>query len=291
MTGDPREAGGPPELGPLGDLDYVLRTYAIDRVIIAPSARDNDETLDTIRLVKALGVKVSVLPRLFEVVGSAVEFDDLDGIPLLGLRRQGLPFSSRILKRMTDVIGASVILFFLAPALALIAIAIKLDSRGPVLFRQNRVGRHGRCFRLLKFRTMCEDAEQRAEELRRYSKDPDWLHLDEDPRLTRMGRLLRPLSLDELPQLWNVLRGEMSLVGPRPLIVEEDQQVAGWHRRRLHLMPGMTGPWQVLSSATVRVPLQDMVTIDYLYVTNWSLWLDIKILARTIAHVLLRRGV
>src|SRR3954469_13099345 len=146
MTGDPREPGGPPELGPLADLDFILRTHRIDRVIIAPNARDNDETLDTIRLVKALGVKVSVLPRLFEVVGSSVEFDDCDGITLLGVRRYGLSKSSFLVKRSFDVVGASAGLALVAPLFLMIAAAIKLTSRGPVFFRQQRIGRAGEQF-------------------------------------------------------------------------------------------------------------------------------------------------
>src|SRR4051812_15144188 len=146
MTGDPRDAGPVAELGPIGDLDYILRAERIDRVIIAPNARDNDETLDAIRLVKALGVKVSVLPRLFEVVGSSVEFDDVDGVTLLGVRRYGLTKSSRLLKRAFDLASAITGLIVLAPLFAVVAVAIKLDSRGTVFFRQQRIGRAGRQF-------------------------------------------------------------------------------------------------------------------------------------------------
>ena len=279
----------PDVLGTLDELGIVLAEHEIDRVLIAPSTTDPELILHTIRMIKSMGVKVSVLPRLFEVVGSAVEFDDLDGIPLLGLRRQGLPFSSRILKRMTDVIGASVILFFLAPALALIAIAIKLDSPGPVLFRQRRIGRHGEGFRIFKFRTMYDGADaMKAQLMSRNEGAEGFFKMAEDPRVTRVGRLLRRTYLDELPQLLNVIKGEMSIVGPRPLVLEDDQRINGWHRQRLDIPPGMTGHWQVLGSS--RIPLHEMVAIDYLYVVNWSLWADFKYLLRTVPYVLGARG-
>src|SRR5262249_34425334 len=176
----------------------------------------------------------------------------------------------------------------LSPLLALIALAIRLSSRGPILFRQRRVGHEGKLFEVLKFRSMVHDAEERKAELAGRNEAEGLFKIDADPRVTRVGRQLRRTSLDELPQLFNVLRGEMSLVGPRPLIVEEDRQIEGFYRRRLHLTPGMTGPWQVLGSA--RIPLHEMVSIDYLYVANWSLWGDVKILLRTVPSVLLRRG-
>jgi exopolysaccharide biosynthesis polyprenyl glycosylphosphotransferase len=290
MTGDPRELGGPPELGPLGDLDYLLRVHMIDRVIIAPTGRDNDETLDTIRLVKAMGVKVSVLPRLFEVVGSSVEFDDCDGITLLGVRRYGLTKSSVFLKRTFDLVCAGIGVAVLAPLLVLIAVAIKLTSRGPVFFRQQRIGLAGELFAMFKFRTMYDGADRDKDALRALNEAKGLFKIADDPRVTRVGRVLRRCNLDELPQLINVLRGEMSLVGPRPLIAEEDSRIEGLNRRRLDVPPGMTGVWQVLGSSR-RVPLEEMVKVDYIYGANWSLWLDIKILLRTVPLILLRRGV
>jgi lipopolysaccharide/colanic/teichoic acid biosynthesis glycosyltransferase len=232
---------------------------------------------------------VSLLPRVLDVVGTAVVFDELDGTTVLGVRRFGLTRSSLLVKRAFDLAVAVPALVLLSPLMALIALAVRLDSGGPVFFRQVRVGRDGRPFRIWKFRTMVADAEQRKDELRRLDPGGDGLFkLRRDPRTTRVGRLLRQTSLDELPQLLNVLRGEMSIVGPRPLVVDEDAQIKGWDRRRLHLTPGMTGNWQIAGSG--RVPLQEMVKIDYLYVAGWSLWLDLKILLRTIPHVLARRG-
>jgi exopolysaccharide biosynthesis polyprenyl glycosylphosphotransferase len=278
----------PRPLGPLDDLDYVLRSNAIERVVIAPSARTMDAQLDTIRLVKSLGVKVSVVPRLFEVIGSAMEFDDVDGITVLGLRRYGLPRTSWYVKRTFDVTLATLGLVLLTPLLAAIAIAIRVTSPGPILFRQPRVGRKGARFEMLKFRTMYEGADDEKAKLLELSEVDGMFKLRDDPRVTPVGRMLRRTSLDELPQLFNVIRGEMSLVGPRPLIEEEDRKIAGWHHRRREGTPGMTGVWQVLGSA--RVPLDDMVKMDYLYRANWSLWLDMKILLRTFAHVCGRRG-
>jgi exopolysaccharide biosynthesis polyprenyl glycosylphosphotransferase len=283
---DDREKPAP--LGPFDDLDYVLRANGVERVIIAPSELTSDEQLDTIRLVKGLGVKVSVLPRLFEVVGSSMEFDDVDGITLLGLRRYGLSKTSWYVKRAFDLVGSTAGLLFTAPLLLATALAIRLSSPGPALFRQPRVGRRGERFEMLKFRTMYDGADELKAELLDQSQVDGMFKIVDDPRVTPVGRLLRRTSLDELPQLINVLRGEMSLVGPRPLVEEEDRLIAGWHHRRREGTPGMTGVWQVLGSA--RVPLDDMVKMDYLYRANWSLWLDLKILLRTFVHVLRRRG-
>jgi lipopolysaccharide/colanic/teichoic acid biosynthesis glycosyltransferase len=176
----------------------------------------------------------------------------------------------------------------LSPLLVAIAVAVRVTSPGPVLFRQPRVGRRGARFEMFKFRTMYDGADEDKTKLRELSEVDGMFKLLDDPRATPVGRVLRRTSLDELPQLFNVLRGEMSLVGPRPLIEEEDRKIAGWHHRRREGTPGMTGVWQVLGSA--RVPLDDMVKMDYLYRANWSLWVDLKILLRTFAHVCGRRG-
>jgi len=231
---------------------------------------------------------VSVLPRLFEVVGSSVDFDDVEGTVLLGVHQYGLSRSSEALKRAVDVIGASVLIVALLPLLAMIALAIKLTSPGPALFRQRRIGMRDGQFEIVKFRTMVVDAEQRKAALRDFNEADGLFKIAEDPRITRVGRLLRKTSLDELPQLLNVLKGEMSLVGPRPLVADEDRRVEGRHRRRLQVRPGMTGVWQVFGSS--RIPLSEMVKMDYLYGANWSLWLDVKILLRTVPFVLSRRG-
>jgi exopolysaccharide biosynthesis polyprenyl glycosylphosphotransferase len=285
---EPRRERSDEVLGILPELDYVLRRHGIDRVVICPHDERSSEMLDTVRLVKALGAKVSVFPRLFEVIGSSVEIDELGGLTLLGLRQSKLTKSSMILKRGFDVSAAAAGLFVLAPLLGAIALAIKITSPGPVFFRQRRVGRGGGAFDMLKFRTMYDGADGHKKHLVHRNEANGFFKIADDPRVTPIGRWLRRTSLDELPQLINVLRGEMSLVGPRPLIGEEDAQIEGWFRRRLDVTPGMTGAWQVLGSS--RIPLSDMITIDYLYRTNWSLWLDVKILLRTVPHVLNRRG-
>jgi exopolysaccharide biosynthesis polyprenyl glycosylphosphotransferase len=276
----------------LKEIRDLAQTLDVHRAIIAPgwgAGADAGETLNLVRTLKAVDVRVSVLPRMLEVVGSAVEFDDLHGVTLLGVRRFDLTRSSAALKRAFDVLGASLGLLAIAPLLIAVAILIKLDTRGPVFFSQLRVGRHGRRFQMIKFRTMVPDADAMKESLRDRNEAKEGLFkIALDPRVTRMGRFLRITALDELPQLFNIVKGEMSLVGPRPLIVEEDERIEGWHRRRLELMPGMTGPWQILGPA--RVPLKEMVALDYLYVANWSLWTDVKILLRTVPHVFGRRG-
>jgi exopolysaccharide biosynthesis polyprenyl glycosylphosphotransferase len=276
------DGGGAEALATLVERDDV------HRMVIAPGVGDQVEVLDLVRAAKALGLKVSLLPRMFEVVGSSVVFDDVEGVTLLGVRRFGLTRSSWVCKRALDLSGTAIGLVLLAPVIPVIALAIKLDSRGPVLFRQQRVGRGGCVFDMVKFRTMVDGADRRKAMLRERNEAEGLFKIADDPRITRVGRLLRRTSLDELPQLWNVLRGEMSLVGPRPLVIEDDRQVEGWYRRRLDLPPGMTGRWQVLGSA--RIPLREMVKLDYLYAANWSLWTDVKILLRTLAFVAGRRG-
>ena len=278
-----RRLSAPPELGTLEMLGLVLMEHDVHRVIIVPETPETDQTLHAIRVVKSLGVKVSVLPRMFEVVGSSVDFDDVDGVMLLSLHRSRLTRSSGMVKRGMDVVGALVASVALAPLLVAIAVGIKLTSPGPVLFRQKRVGRDGIEFALLKFRSMRDGADAEKEQLLPLNETLGLFKLSNDPRVTRIGRFLRRTSLDELPQLWNVLRGEMSLVGPRPLVPEEDLRIQGWKRGRLAVKPGMTGVWQILGST--RVPMEDMVKIDYLYGANWSLWTDIKILLRTAAYV------
>ena len=273
--------------GHFGLLALVLEND-IDRVILAPTAADNRQTLELIRVAKAVGARVSLLPRMFEVVGSSVDFEDIDGVTILGLRRFGLSTSARSVKRAFDVLVAFMALVALAPVVAVVALAVRLDSPGPIFFRQLRVGRGGLRFCMLKFRTMDADAEQRKAALADRNETIGFFKITDDPRITRVGRILRKTSLDEIPQFFNVLRGEMSIVGPRPLILDEDERIVGLDRSRLHLTPGMTGPWQVLGSS--RIPLSEMVSLDYVYVTNWSLWLDVKLLLRTFPHVLARRG-
>jgi exopolysaccharide biosynthesis polyprenyl glycosylphosphotransferase len=265
-----------------------VRDLRVHRIIVAPTAAGTDDVVELIRLANAVGVRVSVLPQILEVIGSSVAFDEVEGLAMLGVPRFGLCRSSRALKRAFDIVATTVGLVLLGPVLLGIALAIRLDSKGSIFFRQVRVGRHGRPFLIVKFRSMVRDAEARKEELRSLNVAGSGLFkVRDDPRVTRVGRFLRSSSLDELPQLFNVLRGEMSLVGPRPLVTDEDAQVVGLDRSRLRLKPGISGPWQLLGS---RVALAEMVGLDYLYASDWSLWLDMKILLRTVRHVLRRRN-
>ena len=275
--------------GATAQLHRLIEDLDAHRVIIEPAQESSQHVLDFVREAKVTGVPVSLLPRILDVVGAAIEIDDVDGQTLLGVRHFGLSRSSALLKRSFDIVGAAAGLILLAPVFAVIAIAIKLDSRGPVFFRQPRVGRAGELFKIWKFRTMVSGADEQKGPLRVHNEAGAGLFkIANDPRLTRVGRVLRGPSLDELPQLLNVLRGEMSLVGPRPLVCDEDEQILGLDRRRLQLTPGMTGHWQILGSS--RVPLAEMVKLDYLYVAGWSLWSDVKILLRTAVLVCARRG-
>jgi exopolysaccharide biosynthesis polyprenyl glycosylphosphotransferase len=265
----------------------LVAELQVHRIIIAPTTTDAGGVVELIRIAKAAGARVSVLPRMLEVVGSAVEFEDVDGMTMLGVRRFGLARSSKWLKRAFDLVATAIGLLVAGPIIAVIAIAVRLDTKGPVFFRQVRVGRDGKHFRIFKFRSMVVGADAEKDRLRALNEVGDGMFkITADPRVTRVGGFLRRTSLDELPQLFNVILGDMSLVGPRPLVTDEDAQVLGLDRSRLHLTPGMTGPWQVLGA---RVPMQEMVGIDYLYVASWSLWLDLKLLLRTGRHVF-RRG-
>ena len=269
-------------------LDQAIEIFDADRIVLCEPDLEEHELLALIHRCRELSLKVSVLPQLFSALGPSVEVDDVEGVTVLGINPPVLARSSRFLKRSFDFTASAVILTLSAPVLALIAFAIKLDSRGPVFFKQQRIGKGGKPFCLFKFRTMVVGAEAQTEELFGDSEDANWLKLDHDPRVTRVGRLLRHASLDELPQFWNILKGEMSLVGPRPLIESEDCQIAGWGRSRLELTPGLTGLWQVLGRTNI--PFEEMVKLDYMYVTNWSLWADVRLLLRTFPTVITRRG-
>jgi len=283
------DAGGEEDVAAEAELLHrVVDEMRVHRVIIEPSEPHPQATLDFVREAKGTGARVSLLPRILEVVGSSIEVDDVHGLTLLGVRRFGLSRSSLLLKRAFDVVGAGLVLVLLSPLLVVLAALIRLDSRGPAIYRQTRVGRAGRPFTMWKLRTMVDGADSLKTSLRALNEADGLFKIADDPRVTRVGRWLRRYSLDELPQLINVLRGEMSLVGPRPLVGDDDEQITGLDRRRLYLTPGMTGSWQILGSA--RVPLPEMIKLDYLYVTGWSLWSDVKILLRTVPYVLARRG-
>lgn len=273
-------------LGDPGRLPAVIRLFDVERVIIAFSNESHEETLDLLRSLKDLDVQIDIVPRFFEIVGPGVGIHTVEGVPLVGLPPLRLSRSSLLLKRTTDLAIAASALAVLSPLFALVALAIKLDTRGPVFFRQVRMGSGDCTFRIFKFRSMVADAEALKADVAHLNKhlarggDARMFKIPDDPRLTRVGKLLRRFSLDELPQLLNVALGQMSLVGARPLILDEDKFVEEWARRRLDLKPGITGLWQVMGRDDI--PFAEMTRLDYLYITNWSLWNDLKLMFRTL---------
>ncbi len=269
--------------------DAVARLNA-ERVVLTSQSTSHEEMLELARSVRQPHLQISIIPRYHELFTANAQLEDLAGAPLVTLPGTQLKRSSWVVKRGFDILVSGGMLLLLSPLLAALAIAVKVDSPGPAIYRQARRGRNGSTFMILKFRTMYVDAERRREEL---------LHLNEvdgplfkikgrDPRVTRLGGVLRRWSLDELPQLWNVLRGDMSLVGPRPFVVYEADRITGWGLRRLDTTPGITGPWQVLGRNDLS--FEEMVKLDYLYATNWSLWWDLRILYQTVLVVLKRKG-
>ena len=274
-----------------------LQAFAVrlntHRIIIAPEAQVlDDQTADLISFARAAGLRVSVLAGVMGTFGGGGAVDQFGGYTILGVPHFGLSRSSAAIKRAFDLLCAAVALVVFAPLLLALAIWIKLDTPGPVLFRQLRIGRDGRGFRIWKLRTMVDGADAMKSDLLDLNEaGAGMFKIIADPRVTRSGLWLRRTRFDELPQLINVLRGEMSLVGPRPLVAEEDERIVGRDRRRLHLMPGITGPWQILGSHSHLLPIGEMAKLDYMYVAGWSLWEDMFILLRTIGLVAASRGI
>jgi exopolysaccharide biosynthesis polyprenyl glycosylphosphotransferase len=280
-----------PWLGRFTDLSKIIEMQNIDRVIIAFSRVSHEELLEAIRASRDASVAVDVVPRLFEFLDGVRSLDQIGGLPLLSIGVPALASTSIAAKRLLDVVGSLGLIFLFTPVMIATAIAIKLESPGPIFFRQPRAGRGNKSFNLIKFRSMYIDAEQRKQELDGLNEANDGVmfKIREDPRVTRVGRFIRRFSIDELPQLFNVLKGEMSLVGPRPLIFPETAALEEhWHLRRLELRPGITGPWQVYGRS--QSPFQEMVRFDYQYVAGWSLARDIEILFATLPAVFSGRG-
>ena len=281
-------------IGSATELPQLIEQYGIDRVIVAFSNEGHEETLELVRTLAAGSVCIDVVPRLFPLMGQSIGIHSIEGLPLVALPRGRMPRSSMLIKRVFDVSLSSLGIVLLAPLFGLIALKIKLDSPGPVFFRQPRMGADDEPFEILKFRTMATDAEDRKHELAGFNKharethDPRMFKIPDDPRVTPFGRFLRRYSLDELPQLINVLRGQMSLVGPRPLILDEDRHVTTWRRRRLRVKPGMTGLWQVLGRDDLS--FEEMVELDYRYVAGWSLLGDLSLLLRTLPAITRERA-
>ncbi|HEX5584564.1 sugar transferase, partial [Gaiella sp.] len=294
LDDDPLPVDGdePARLGGIDDLERTVRANEVKRVILAFSRTPAEEQVDLCRRCFELGVQVDIVPRLFEVIGAHHRLHSLDGLPLLGLRSQRLSRTARFAKRALDLVVAALGLVMLVPFLAYCAWRIKRESPGPVFFRQERMGVGGRRFRIFKFRTMFVDADARKREVAHLNKhlgaDPRMFKIPDDPRITPFGRALRHWSLDEIPQLINVLRGEMSLVGPRPLPLRDHAMLSDWHRARYNVLPGMTGLWQI--SGRSGLEFDDLVRLDFTYIENWSIWSDVTIIARTIPAVLTGRG-
>ena len=275
-----------PRFSSLAAASRLAHALAIERVIVAIPRAERERVVHLIRELRELDVQIDVVPFFFDALSPSMDIHSVEGLPLLGLRPARLSRSSILFKRAMDLMLSTLGLLVLAPLFCLIAIAIKLDSSGPVFFRQVRMGYKDKTFRIFKFRTMQVGADARRAELRHLSqhagkgRDAFMLKIPGDPRVTRFGQFLRRHSLDELPQLLNALKGEMSLVGPRPLPLDEDALVTEWARHRLDLKPGITGPWQVLGRH--EIPFEEMVELDYRYVTNWSLGHDLKLTLQTI---------
>jgi exopolysaccharide biosynthesis polyprenyl glycosylphosphotransferase len=284
------EPAGLPLTADLDGVEDLVASGQVDHVIVRLDAGylPQDRAVELMRACHREGIRFGCFPGARGLLPPGIEVNNLEGMGVLTSHPPVLSRSSKLAKRALDLVLGGLALALLAPLLAVVALAVALDSKGGVLFRQVRVGRDGRRFELFKFRTMVPGADRMDDELMKRSVDPDWLVLDEDPRVTRLGRLLRRNSIDELPQLWNVLKGDMSLVGPRPLSERDDGAVRGWRRHRLDLPPGITGYWQVLGRNDI--PFQEMLEVDYAYVTSWSLWHDLKLLVRTVPVVLRRRG-
>jgi exopolysaccharide biosynthesis polyprenyl glycosylphosphotransferase len=226
---------------------------------------------------------------MFQLTLSRVEVDEMAGVPLIGIRRTSISGGNLVLKRVIDFTVALLGLVLLFPVMGLVALAIKLESQGPIIFSQLRVGKGGRRFWIYKFRSMVDDAEAQKEQLLSLNEaDGPLFKIKDDPRRTRLGKWLRKWSLDELPQLYNILRGDMSLVGPRPPIPTEVAQYKEWHKRRLEVSPGLTGLWQV--SGRSGLTFDEMALLDIYYIENWSLGLDAKILIQTVPKVLFGHG-
>lgn len=276
-------------VGGARELEQMLASGCCERVIVSRADFGADDVVEMIDHCRRYSVKIGVIPGTSDAFGPSLELDEVEGMTVLGVNPPVLGRTSHAVKRGFDLLITVPALLVLSPIMALIALAIALDSPGSVLFRQRRIGKGGRRFEVLKFRTMDADAESHRDVLMEKSLDPNWLHLEHDPRVTRFGGFLRRSSLDELPQLINVLRGQMSLVGPRPLPEEEDAMVGGRARGRLDLTPGVTGLWQVLGRTSI--PFEEMVKLDYIYVANWTIWMDLRLLLRTLPAILRQRGV
>jgi exopolysaccharide biosynthesis polyprenyl glycosylphosphotransferase len=285
----PRPANGLRSLGDLSQLPEVLGQERIEEVVIADPDFPQDLALDLVDRCHRRGITVHVAPSTMEILLDRAEFVPGESVPLFTLRPpvfEGVAFA---VKRSFDLIVSGLLLLLLSPVLLAIAVAVRLSSQGPVIYRSIRPGMASRPFDCFKFRTMRADAERSQADLEELNESTGALFkIRDDPRLTRVGRILRRFSLDELPQLANVIRGEMSLVGPRPLPMRDFERLEDWHKKRYLVLPGITGLWQV--SGRSELDFDDLVRLDFLYLERWSIFLDMSILLKTIPAVFSRRG-
>jgi len=278
-----------PVLGNVRDLAAVLDRERVDELILTDSDFRDRELLEIVDAAHRRGVQVRIAPKATELLTQRVEFVPGQGIPLFELRPPAFVGLDWVVKRAFDLVVSSLVLVVGLPLWLAIAAAVKLNSRGPVFFRDRRVGLGEQEFGMVKFRTMYADAAGLQAELEASNEaDGPLFKIREDPRVTSVGAFLRRFSLDEIPQLWNVLRGEMSLVGPRPLPLRDYKRLEPWHRKRYLVLPGVTGLWQI--SGRSSLGFDDLVRLDFFYLENWSVWLDISILAKTLPAVVTGRG-
>jgi exopolysaccharide biosynthesis polyprenyl glycosylphosphotransferase len=289
FSSDEVQGNGLRDFGEISVLPDRIHQHAIEEVIITDPELPQESAVELIDVCHANGVRVRVAPSTMEVLTQRAELVPGDGVPLFEVKPPVFDGFDFAVKRSFDFAIAGAGLILLSPFLLAIAVAIKATSRGPVLHRGLRPGIGGRPFRCLKFRTMYQDAEARQEELEHLNEATGAMFkIRDDPRTTPVGRFLRRNSLDELPQLINVLRGDMSLVGPRPLPLRDHARLEDWHRRRYLVLPGITGLWQVSGRADLE--FDDMVRLDFLYLERWSVLLDLTVLLKTVPAVIRRRG-
>jgi exopolysaccharide biosynthesis polyprenyl glycosylphosphotransferase len=278
-----------PVLGDLHDLSSVLDDVRVDELIVTDSGFSERELVEIVSDAHRRGVRVRIAPKATELLTQRAQFVPGQGVPLFELHPPAFIGIDWFVKRAFDLLVAALVLLIGLPLWVTIALAVKLSSRGPIFYRDTRIGLGERKFGMLKFRTMYADAAGRQAELEASNEaDGPLFKIREDPRVTPVGGFLRRFSLDEIPQLWNVLRGEMSLVGPRPLPLRDFAQLEPWHRKRYLVLPGVTGLWQI--SGRSNLGFDHLVRLDFYYLENWSIWLDIWILAKTIPAVLSGRG-
>jgi exopolysaccharide biosynthesis polyprenyl glycosylphosphotransferase len=278
-----------PFLGTVADLPQIFAERELDELIVAETDFDDRALVELVDLAHRRGVRVRVAPTTAELLTQRAEYVPGQGVPLFELRPPAFVGADWFVKRAFDIVVSLLVVVVGLPLWIAIAIAIKLGSRGPVFFQDRRVGLNEREFGMIKFRTMYEDAPERQQRLEAENEAGGALFkLRDDPRVTQFGRVLRRFSIDEVPQVLNVLRGQMSLVGPRPLPLRDYQLLEPWHRKRYLVLPGMTGLWQIAGRSDLS--FDDLVRLDFYYLENWSIWLDISILLRTIPAVLAARG-